>query len=224
MKYADKIACDVLIRPTDPRFAESIRSFQGCPTLAATRGGRIYLGWYSGGTKEPHMDNYNLLIYSDDKGANWSSPLLVIPSSREKCVHALDIQLWTDPQGRLHVYWVQNNTMLVPEVMPERKPGQPLVAVDGYLFYDFTHSEWEMICDDPDAAEPVFSVPRCLDIGFLRCKPLALSDEHWINFNYDQMHDSYGYSVTKDGIYPRGRQHPHAGAHGIGLSCRKHFL
>ena len=96
--------------PTDPIYAESIRKFQGCPTLAITRGGRIYMGWYAGGTREPHMENYNLLIYSDDLGKNWSRPLLIIPSSKEKCVHALDIQLWTAPDGRLFVFWVQNNT------------------------------------------------------------------------------------------------------------------
>lgn len=198
MKYADKVSCDVLYMPRDAKYGERIRNFQGCPTLAVTRGGRVYLGWYSGGVTEPHMDNYNLLIYSDDGGKSWSQPLIVIPSSHERCVHALDIQLWVDPDGRLHVYWVQNNTRPAPEVMPEGKPGQPLVAVEGYLFDDFTHSEWEMVCDDPDAAEPKFSAPRCLDIGFLRCKPLALSTGRWINFNYDQMHDRYGYSISDD--------------------------
>ena len=199
MNNASAVSCDILYRPTDPRYSEGIRQFQGCPTLATTPGGRIYLGWYSGGWKEPHMDNYNLLMYSDDRGASWQGPLIVIPSSRERFVHALDIQLWTDPKGRLHVFWVQNNTKFKPEVMPEKKPGQPLVAVDEYLFDDFLHSEWELICDDPDAAEPVFGAPRCLDIGFLRCKPLWLGGDKWINFNYDQEHDRYGYSITHDG-------------------------
>ena len=42
--------------PTDAKYAENIRLFQGCPPIAVTRGGRIYLGWYSGGTKESHID------------------------------------------------------------------------------------------------------------------------------------------------------------------------
>ena len=198
MKYADKIACDVLYRPTDKKYAENIRQFQGCPTIAVSPGGRIFMGWYSGGTKEPHMDNYNLLIYSDDDGKTWSKPLIVIPSSRERCVHALDIQLWCDPMGRLHVYWVQNDTQPVPDVLPEANADQPLVTVDGYMFGDFRHTEWEIICDAPDAAAPVFSEPRCLDAGFLRCKPLALKNGAWLNFNYDQITDRYGYSVSFD--------------------------
>ncbi|MBE5781965.1 MAG: exo-alpha-sialidase [Clostridiales bacterium] len=177
--------------PTDPIYAESIRKFQGCPTLAITRGGRIYMGWYAGGTREPHMENYNLLIYSDDLGKNWSRPLLIIPSSKEKCVHALDIQLWTAPDGRLFVFWVQNNTH-------PAAPGEPGYQVDGYIFDDRVHAEWVMICDDPDAREPVFSVPRYLDQGFLRCKPTVLKNGAWINFNYDQSSPCYGYSISRD--------------------------
>lgn len=198
MKYADKLPCDVLVRPADEKYSEAVRSFQGCPTIAISRGGRIFLGWYSGGTKEPHMDNYNLLIYSDDMGKTWSAPYIVIPSSRERCVHALDIQLWCDPMGRLHVYWVQNDTEPAPDVMPAAGKNQPLVAVDGYIFNDFRHTEWEIVCDAPDAAAPAFSAPRCLDTGFLRCKPTVLNDGTWLNFNYDQLAGRYGYSVSTD--------------------------
>lgn len=205
MKYADRRACEIIYNPQDKRYDEAVRNFQGCPTVAVSHGGRIFLGWYSGGTKEPHMENYNLLIYSDDGGATWSKPLIVIPSSKEYFVHALDIQLWCDPMGRLHVYWVQNNTEPVPDVMPKAEANQPLVAVEGYIFNDFGHSEWEIICENPDADEPVFSEPRCLDMGFLRCKPVVLKNGTWLNFNYDQQTDRYGYSVSMDkgGTYER---------------------
>ena len=156
MENAEKYACEVLVRPTDLKYAEAIRQFQGCPTIAVTRGGRIYLGWYSGGVREPHIRNYNLLVYSDDQGASWSDPLLVIPGSREKGIHALDIQLFIDPDGALHVLWVQNNVSPTPEIRPSARPGQPLVFVDGYMFNDFRHSEWEVVCREPDAEQPVF--------------------------------------------------------------------
>jgi hypothetical protein len=38
-----------------------------------------------------------------------------------------------------------------------------------------------------------------LDIGFLRCKPLLTNTGRIINFNYDQMCDRYGYSISDDG-------------------------
>jgi len=198
MNNAKNIACELLYRPENACYEEDIRQFQGCPTIAVTQKGRIYLGWYAGGTREPHMENYNLLVYSDNGGKDWSRPLLVIPSNKEHFIHALDIQLWTDPNGHLHVYWVQNNTETAPEVMPKAKCGQPLVAVDGYLFGDFTHACWETICENPDSENPVFSSPRYLDKGFLRCKPLVLNNGTWLNFNYDQVDSRYGYSISKN--------------------------
>ena len=192
-------ACPLLYRPEDPAYAEGIRRFQGCPTLAVTHGGRLYVGWYSGGSREPHIENYNLLIFSDDKGATWSEPLLVIPSDRERLIHALDIQLWCDGDGRLHVFWVQNNVKPEPEVMPTAKPGQPLVAVEGYLFDDFRHAMWETVCEAPDAADPQFGTPRMLGDGFLRCKPLVLTSGRILYFNYDQIDPRYAYSISDDG-------------------------
>lgn len=198
MGNANKIACEILYRPNELRFEESIRNFQGCPTLATTSKGRIYLGWYSGGTREPHMENYNVLIYSDDFGKSWSKPLLIIESSKKNFIHALDIQLWTDPKGHLHVVWVQNNTELEPKILPKGLKNQPLVCVDGYMFNDFVHAEWEMVCENPDDENPIFSEPRYLDKGFLRCKPLITSSGRYLAFNYDQTEEKYGYSVSDD--------------------------
>ncbi len=184
--------CEVLFWPRDARYAESIREFQGCPTIAATRGGRLYAGWYSGGTTEPHMDNYNLVVVSDDRGKTWRGPVLVIPSDKERLVHALDIELWTDPDGRLWVFWVQERTCRTGE----HEGGY---EVDGYLFgLDRIHGMWAMVCDNPDAEHPVFTAPRRLDDGFLRCKPLALKNGRWLAFNYDQAHEEYGYSISED--------------------------
>ena len=198
MDNADKYSCDVLYNPKDTRYLENIRMFQGCPTIAVTRGGRIYLGWYAGGTCEPHMRNYNILIYSDDNGKTWSEPVLIIPSNYEKNIHALDIQLFIDPQGFLHVLWVQNNTELIPQNKPVAQPGQHVAFADGYMFNDFRHSEWEMICESPDDETPVFSKPKFIYHGFLRCKPTFLKNGDWLCFAYDQLNDRYGYSITSD--------------------------
>lgn len=199
MSNAKKIPCEILYRPQDEKYSERIRNFQGCPTLAVTHGGRIYLGWYSGGTREPHMDNYNLLVYSDDKGKSWSEPLIVIPGSYRYNIHSLDIQIFTDSDGALHVCWVQNNTCPVPDVLPEAKKGQPLVCTDGYMFGDFVHAEWEMICHNPDDSSPAFSEPRYIFPGFLRCKPTQLENGDILYFNYNQTDDRYAYSISHDG-------------------------
>lgn len=195
---ASKLACEFITNPSDEKFTnEHIRRFQGCPTIAVTRGGRIFLGWYSGGTREPHIENFNLIVKSDDRGKSWSKPIVVIPSSRERFVHALDIELFTAPDGRLFVFWVQNNTK--PDLRnPDGTPVYPGFNVDGVIFDDHIHAMWVSVCDDPDADELKFTEPRYADKGFLRCKPLVMSDNNWLCFNYDQMSDRYGYSISSD--------------------------
>lgn len=195
---ASKIPCDFIINPKDEKYCEYIRKFQGCPTIAVTKGGRIFLGWYSGGTQEPDMENYNLLVYSDDLGKTWSEPVLVIPSSKELFIHCIDIQLWVSPEGKLYIYWVQNNTDLSENPKPKLSEGQPWVCHDGYQFCDFVHAEWVSVCENPDADELEFTAPKYIGTGFLRCKPLVLESGRVINFNYDQINPNYGYSISDD--------------------------
>ena len=205
MDNAREYSCAILYKPRDTKYLESIRAFQGCPTVAVTKGGRIYTGWYAGGTREPHMNNYNLLIYSDDDGKTWSEPLIVIPSNYEKNIHALDIQHFIDPDERLHVMWVQNNAEPTPQNKPEAKPGQPLAFSGGYMFNDFRHSEWEIICENPDDENPKFTQPGFVFHGFMRCKPTFLKNGDWICFAYDQLNDRYGYSISTD----KGKTYTH---------------
>ena len=193
---ANRISCPILYNPTDPKFAESIRQFQGCPTVAVTPKGRIYMGWYAGGWREPHMDNYSLLVKSDDGGKTWSDPLIIIPSSKELMIHTLDIQLWTAPDGKLHLFWVQNNVIYA---LPGHWHGWVTPVVEEYYMNDITHAEWVMVCDDPDADEPRFSEPRCIDKGFMRCKPTVLESGRHLYFNYAQDAPGYEYSITDDG-------------------------
>lgn len=190
MGSAKDTSCDFLLYCKDEKYAESIRQWQGCPTVAVTPKGRIFLGWYSGGLREPHMDNYNLMVYSDDSGKTWSEPVVIIPSNKEHCIQALDIQLWISPEGKLYLFWVQNNTIKSEE--------QCYHWVDGYIFADFHHAQWLAVCDNPDADVLEFSEPRYIDNGFLRCKPTVLSDGRWFCCNYDQITDCYGFSISND--------------------------
>ena len=198
MNNANKISCEIIIKPNDKKYSENIREFQGCPTIAVTHGGRIYAGWYAGGTGEPHMENYNLLVFSDDGGKTWTEPYLVIPSSHKNFVHASDIQLWTDTDGKLHLSWMQHNVKPAPEKLGEYPAGQIAVVADGYLFDDFTHAAWEIVCDEPDAAEPIFSQPRNLFDGFLRTKPITLKNDTLIYSVYNQIENNLVYQISYD--------------------------
>ena len=199
MTCAQRICPGLIYEPKDSRFTDGGRLFRGCPTVAVTRGGRIFLGWYEGGTREPHIDNFNLIVYSDDGGKTFSDPYLVIPGSRELGIHSLDIQLWISPTGALHVFWVQNHAEKTTDgVRPPLPETYPWISVDGYDFGDFEHSMWMSVCEDPDASHPIFDEPRRVDKGFLRCKPTVISNDKILFFNYDQLSERYGFSVSSD--------------------------
>ncbi|MDP4134035.1 MAG: sialidase family protein [Bacillota bacterium] len=109
-------------------------------------------------------------------------------------MQALDIQLWTDPDGKLRVYWTQNNAI----VDDESNASIEGYRKNGYIWCDNRHAAWTMVCDNPDDDNPVFSEPHYWGIGFLRCKPIVLDDGRWMFCNYDQLCDCYGYSISTD--------------------------
>ena len=198
-----KIPCKVRYYPKEKRFSDAEVRYQGCPTVAVTKGGRIYVGWYGGGVKEPSLEHFNIVKYSDDNGKTFNESLLVIESDEKRMVHALDIQLWTAPNGALWLFWVQNNALPLTDdkeymMVANTADALPVVKADGYIFPDMRHTCWCIVCNDPDAEKPIFTEPRLLDIGFLRCKPLVLDSGRWLFFNYDQVSDRYGYMISDD--------------------------
>lgn len=159
----------------------SKRLWQGCPTILRTPAGRLYAGWYSGGTGEPSPENYNLLIRSGDDGWTWSEPVAVVPSCMEKDYIAIDIQLWLDPLDRMWMFIVQRYL-----------GGDRRVSDEDHL------ALWAVICDDPDADELVWSKPQYITNGFLRTQPTVLSNGDWVLCAYNWCHDRYQYCRSKD--------------------------
>jgi len=194
---ADKRSRNIIFYPTDEKYSEKIRQFQGCPTIAVTKNGRIFAGWYSGGVCEPHIENYNLLVMSDNGGKTWSKPLLVIPSDGEALVQALDIQLYIDKSGALHICWVQNNVVKITKENENENLGYKN-GYDGFFYGDFEHAEWEIACKNPDAQVLEFTEPRFLYHGFLRCKPTFLSNGDELHLAYNQLNDRYAYFISHD--------------------------
>ena len=165
----------------DERFALSRRLWQGCPTILRTPKGRLFAGWYSGGSCEPDPDNYNLLMRSDDDGWTWSAPELVVPSEVEKGFIAIDIQLWLDPSGRMWMFITQRYL-----------GGERRISDPDHL------ALWAAVCDDPDAEKLVWGSPRFITNGFLRTQPTVLSNGDWVLCAYDWSSPNYRYSRSHD--------------------------
>ena len=76
------------------------RLWQGIPSIAVTKKGRVFLTFYSGGTRE-QIGNFVVLIKSED-GVNFSEPIAVCYEKEHRC---FDPCLWMDPLGRMWLTW-----------------------------------------------------------------------------------------------------------------------
>ncbi len=171
---------------------ESNRAWQGCPTVAVTKGGRLFAGWYTGGAFEPCIDNYNVLVQSDDGGETWSKPILTVGSDRANRMRNIDIELWMAPNNVLWVMWT---------LSPYYETSKPVSIREGGG-WDY-HREFPytavMTCKDPDADDLVWDEPRILCEGFMRCKPIVSSSGRIIAPAYDYSGVSYQLRLSDDG-------------------------
>jgi len=178
MKLSESNCAKIVFDPGE-KFAEEKRFWQGCPSIMYTQKGILYAAWYSGGTREPSQFNYNVLVRSFDQGQSWSEPILAIDSIPELAIRAIDIQLWLAPDGKAWLFWVQR----FDEVPAD----------------DHRHlSVWAITSDNIDDQFPVWSDPRKISEGFLRCQPTVLSDGRYLLFAYDWTSENYQYSESYD--------------------------
>ena len=171
--------------------SEKYREWQGCPTIAITKGGRMFAGWYTGGAFEPCIDNFNVLIMSDDHGETWSKPILAVYTDYANRMRNIDIQLWVDDNNRLWVMWTHS-----PYNEGCRRSTIRTPYDSENLHKEFVGVE-ALICDDPDADELKWHEPRDICFGFLRCKPVIVG-ERYIFPAYDWVHEDNYYLRYSD--------------------------
>lgn len=82
------------------RFDSDYRIWQGIPSIEVTKKGRIFVTFYSGGTKEEY-GNFAFVVKCDD-GKNFSEPIVSAYKDGYRC---FDPCLWIDPLGRLWFTW-----------------------------------------------------------------------------------------------------------------------
>ena len=83
------------------KFTRDYRIWQGIPGVEVTSGGRIFSAFYSGGIKE-ELNNFVMLVKSDDGAKSFSEPIAVAFKEGYRCY---DPCLWLDPTGRLWFIW-----------------------------------------------------------------------------------------------------------------------
>lgn len=182
MKYADNNyppipslkPADVLVCPKQEKYQLANRKWQGCPSIAKTRGGRLWSAWFSGGEKEPGYGSFNLVAYSDDDGKTWRENYLVIEADESHFDHSTDVNLWVGPDGCLYITYVQCRLF------------STLLPIDQiWAFYDGIFGTWVIRCANPDDDAPQFDEPVRWCDGFMRNQPTVLSTGEWIAPAYD---------------------------------------
>ena len=176
----------------DESVGEAHRAWQGCPTVAITRGGRLFSGWLTGGLFEPCIHNYNVLIMSDDGGESWSAPILTVGADKEKRLRKIDIELWVDGNNALWAMWV---------VTPYYETSLPATIKTPFVFdymREFPCTE-VMVCKDPDADTLVWERPRVLCEGFMRNKPITTEGGRIIAPAYAYRDAQYKVRISDDG-------------------------
>lgn len=125
--------------------------------IERTPGGRIWACWVAGGDSP---DAFFVLASSDDDGETWSDPRLVLDSHDDSLGERRSIlvgNLWTDPKGRLWLFFDQSMDM-----------------------FDGRAGVWATMCANPDADQPAWSEPERIWHGVMLNKPTVLSTREWM--------------------------------------------
>ena len=136
------------------QYSAQTRQFQGIPGIERAENGRLWALWYGGGQGEDGQ-NYVMLVTSNDDGKTWSDLKLVIDPIEN--VRAFDPVLWTDPAGRLWLFWAQSVTL-----------------------FDGRGGVWAIHCENPESENPIWAEPRRLCDGIMMNKPVVLSSGEWM--------------------------------------------
>ena len=162
----DKAVLDLSLEPPvintkpGPEYDDAVRSGNMILGMDRTPKGRLWAAWVGNGD---NPNGFFMLASSDDGGKTWPKPRVVIdPQDGELNGvryerRALVGNLWTDPLGRLWCFFDQSL---------------------GY--FDGRGGDWFTRCDDPDAAEPVWTKPVRFADGCTLNKPTVLSNGDWL--------------------------------------------
>jgi predicted neuraminidase len=132
--------------------------WQGIPSIERAANGRLWCTYFTGGPKEPDIENRIILTTSDDDGDTWCEPYTV--QEREGNTRLFDSSLWHDPNGKLWLFFCQAN-------LEEKE-----------------FSIWYITCENSDSADPHWSDPVRLEFDVTYCfrstKPTVLSTGAWV--------------------------------------------
>lgn len=183
--FATAVAAKLTALPAGESYRREHRTCTGVPSLAISRGGRLWVAWYSGtkpGAKIESCPNAHVIVStSGDGGRTWQEVLAIDPDAAGP-LKAVDPRPWVDPQGRLWVIWH--------------------VTINGVSYRYQAKRAWAITADDAENARPSWSQPRFIADGVMLNQPAVLSGGDWLFTVQDRKDDEVGLIkavVSEDG-------------------------
>jgi hypothetical protein len=145
------------------------RTCTGVPSIAVSRGGRLWATWFSGTTPGEIIERcpnaYVVVSTSGDGGKTWKEVLAIDPDGPGP-LKAYDPHPWIDPDGKLWVFFT--------------------------LPYPLNKHVWAITAEDGNQASPAWSQPRPVFEGVLLNKPTVLANGDWMFPTYARRPQNMG--------------------------------
>ena len=139
-----------VLRPVPEQLKDSNRHYQACPSVTVSPKGRLWVAFLTGDSTEGE-ENVNVVISSGDDGRTWTKPLFALGCPGP--LRVMDCGLWTDPQGRVWLFYTQL-----------------------FGFWDGRAGLWVKQALDPEDPNTEWTPARRICDGYLKNKPTSLSD------------------------------------------------
>lgn len=138
-------------------YTRAKRTCSGVPSLAVSKGGRLWAAWFSGKTPGEIIERcpyaYIVVSTSGDGGKTWKEVLAIDPDGGGP-LKAYDPRPWIDPDGKLWVFFT--------------------------LPYPSHKHCWAISAPDGDRENPQWSEPRPVVEGVLLNQPTVLANGDWL--------------------------------------------
>ena len=153
----------ILNPSTTEAYSRAKRTCTGVASMAITRGGRLWVAWYSGTTPGAKIETcpnaYVVVSTSGDGGKTWKEVLALDPDSSGP-LKSMDPRPWVDPDGRLWIIWH--------------------ITINGVSHLYQNKKAWAITADDAEKENPAWSEPRIITSGIMMNKPAILSNGDWL--------------------------------------------
>jgi len=145
------------------------RTCTGVPSIAVSRGGRLWAAWFSGTTPGEIIERcpnaYVVVSTSGDSGKTWKEVVAIDPDGPGP-LKAYDPHPWIAPDGKLWVFFT--------------------------LPYPLHKQAWAITAEDGDHPSPAWSQPRPVFEGVLLNKPTVLANGDWLFPTYARRPQNMG--------------------------------